>query len=263
MTTLVAELGKKLADRWLGTLVLPGLLFVAVATCGRLLGHGRALRPGVLPAEVDRLVRGLSGTSTAFAVAGLLLAATAAGVAARAVAAAVRRVWTARRPRRWVAWRHRRALAAAPERLPVQYLPARATPVGDRFRLVDERVAVQFGLSVVLAWPRLWLLVAEPTAAAVRLAAARYRAATETTAWGVLYLVLGAVWWPAAVVGAAVVVVGYRQSRVRGGVLADVVEATVDVHQKQLAEAVGVDLPHGRVTPAEGLRINDVLNKRA
>ncbi len=145
----------------------------------------------------------------------------------------------------------------------MQYLPARATPVGDRFRLVDERVAVQFGLSVVLAWPRLWLLVAEPTAAAVRLAAARYRAATETTAWGVLYLVLGAVWWPAAVVGAAVVVVGYRQSRVRGGVLADVVEATVDVHQKQLAEAVGVDLPHGRVTPAEGLRINDVLNKRA
>lgn len=37
----------------------------------------------------------------------------------------------------------------------------------------------------------------------------------------------------------------------------------MDIHQRQLAEAVGVELPHGRITPAEGLRINDILNKRA
>jgi hypothetical protein len=45
--------------------------------------------------------------------------------------------------------------------------------------------------------------------------------------------------------------------------LADLVEAAVDTYQRPLADALGVDLPHGRITPAEGARINDILNKRA
>ncbi|WP_255569970.1 hypothetical protein [Amycolatopsis sp. FDAARGOS 1241] len=38
----------------------------------------------------------------------------------------------------------------------------------------------------------------------------RYRAAAETTAWGVLYAVLGIFWWPAAIAGAVAVTVGYQ-----------------------------------------------------
>jgi hypothetical protein len=260
VTTLLSELGKKLADRWLTTLVLPGLLFVAAVVVARLLGHGHAVDAARLAAEVDRLAKGVSAKPSVIAllVVGVLLAATGAGLLAQAVAAGVRRTWTARRPKRLVAWRASRSKAALD-----RYRPARLTPIGDRFRLADERVDVQFGLSVGLAWPRLWLLVGESTATALSTANARYRAATETTAWGVLYLALGVVWWPAAVAGVVTVVAGYRRGRVGGAVLADLVEAAVDVHQRQLAEAVGVELPHGRVTPAEGLRINDILNKRA
>jgi hypothetical protein len=258
VTTLLSELGKKLADRWLTSLVLPGLLFVAATVSGLLLGHGHALDGTRLTGEIERRTTGMKPVAVIVLIIAVLLASTAAGLLTQAVAGAVRRVWTARRPKRFITWRARRS-AASLER----YRPARLTPVGDRFRLADERVDVQFGLSIGLAWPRIWLLLNDSTATAVTTANTRYRAATETTAWGVLYLALGTIWWPAALAGAAAIIAGYRQGRVRGAVLADLVEATVDIHQKQLADAVGIDLPHGRLTPAEGLRINDILNKRA
>ena len=44
--------------------------------------------------------------------------------------------------------------------------------------------------------------------------------------------------------------------------LAEVIESVADIHYRDLAAAVGVDLPHGRVTSDEGLRITDILNKR-
>lgn len=61
-----------------------------------------------------------------------------------------------------------------------------------------------------LVWPRIWLLVNDTTASAVGDANTRYRAAAETTAWGVLYAVLGIFWWPAAIAGAVAVTVGYQ-----------------------------------------------------
>jgi hypothetical protein len=64
-------------------------------------------------------------------------------------------------------------------------------------------------------------------------------------------------------VGAVLGLVGRHRGLASGAALADLVEAAVDLHQRQLAEALGVDLPHGRITPAEGLQINGMLNKRA
>jgi hypothetical protein len=259
--SLLAELGKRLPERWLGAVLLPGLLFVAAAACGVLLEHRSALDLARLNAEMDRLGGWLSSrpAATVLAVIGALLAATIAGLAAQGLAAVVRRVWTSRRPSRWVARRRRKAKAGSLER----YLPARATEIGDRFRLADERVDAQYGLAVALVWPRLWLLLPETVRPVISGVYSRYQVSTETTAWGLLTALLGLIWWPALALGAIVVLVGYRRGRKSGAALADVVEAAVDTHQRQLAEALGVDLPHGRVTPAEGLRINDVLNKRA
>ena len=102
VTTLLSELGKKLADRWLTTLVLPGLLFVAAVVVARLLGHRHALDTARLAAELDRVTKGVSAKPAVIAllVVGVLLAATAAGLLTQAVAAGVRRTWTARRPKR-------------------------------------------------------------------------------------------------------------------------------------------------------------------
>jgi hypothetical protein len=268
MNTVLAELGKKLADRWMGALLLPGLLFVAAAVCGVLLGHGAALDWTYLTGELTRLGERLTTrpAATALTVTGVLLAATASGLAVQGLAVAVRRFWVARRPRRWVVRRREKARAAwerdgrsSPER----YLPARITDIGDRFRLVDERVDAQYGLSAALAWPRLWLLLPDSVRPLISSAYSRYQGSTETTGWGLLTVCLGLVWWPALPVGVVMGLVGWRRGRASGAALADLVEAAVDTHQRQLAEALGVDLPHGRITPAEGLRINDMLNKRA
>ncbi|MFJ9682026.1 hypothetical protein ACIRP2_28855 [Streptomyces sp. NPDC101194] len=268
MNTLLAEMGKKVADRWLSALLLPGLLLVAASVCGVLLGHTSALDPAELTTELGRLGSRLDSrpAATVLAVVGGLLAATAAGLAAQGVAAGVRKVWIAHRPRRWVARRRERARAArerAGGQGPDRYLPVRATDIGDRFRLVDERVDAQYGLSVALVWPRLWLLLPETVRPVISDASSRYRRAAETAAWGLLTVALGVVWWPALPVGLAMTLIGCRRGRAAAAALADLVEAAVDTQQRQLAEALGIELPHGRVTPAEGLRINDVLNKRA
>jgi hypothetical protein len=48
-----------------------------------------------------------------------------------------------------------------------------------------------------------------------------------------------------------------------GAVVADLIESSIDVHQSEIAAIAGVALPNGRITTAQGLRINDLLNKRA
>jgi hypothetical protein len=268
MTTLLAELGKKLTERWLSALLLPGLLFVGASVCARLLGHRHALDPQRLATQVDRLGHSLHGKPAAIAltVAAALLAATGAGLASQALAGAVHTAWTTHHPRRWVDRRRARTRIAAkqrPQPLPDRYLPARATLIGDQFYLIGERVDAQYGLAVTLAWPRLWLLLEDRTRSALQTAYSQYHAATAVCAWGLLYLTLGGIWWPAILAGLAAITVGYRRGRATAGVLADLIEAAVDTHQCALAKAVGIALPHGRITPEEGLQINDILNKRA
>jgi hypothetical protein len=99
------------------------------------------------------------------------------------------------------------------------------------------------------------LLLEAPDRATVQTAYSQYRAATAVCAWGLLYVALGVVWWPAAPAGVTTVIVGYRRGLSTCSVLADLIEATVDTHQHALAAALGVSLPHGRLTPDEGLQI--------
>ncbi|MEV6350104.1 hypothetical protein [Actinoplanes sp. NPDC051851] len=285
MTGLLTEFGKKLADRWLSTLVLPGLLFAVAALGGHLLGWRHALDATALITGLDRIGRALAGhpARIVVAVVAVGLAATAAGLAAQGLAALVHRVYVARGPRCWLLprrdgsrvaagplWlllrRRRRARAAAAvrrSRPPVRYLPRCATPIGDRFRLIGERVDAQYGLDATLAWPRLWLLLGDPHRTAVQNAYTRYQAATALSGWALLYLALGVAWPPALLAAAVAFVVGYHRAANAAAVLADLVEATIDVQQRALAEIAGVELAHGRITRADGRRINDMLNKRA
>jgi hypothetical protein len=286
VTDLLTELGKKIADRWLSTLLLPGLLFTTAVLCAYLLSWRHALDPAALTTGLDRLGRGLSGhvTRAVVAVIAAGLAATAAGLTAHGLAGLVHRAyvahsphwWLVRRRRQhrrvafgplwWLLHRRRKARAAAAGRQPrppVRYLPRCATPIGDRLRLIGERIDAQYGLDTTLAWPRLWLLLPDSNRAAVQTAHDQYRAATTLTAWGLLYLALGTIWPPALLAAAIAIAVGYRRAQATAAVLADLIEATIDTQQHALAAVAGITLPHGRITRTDGIRINDVLNKRA
>jgi hypothetical protein len=262
---VLSEFGKKLADRWLTVVLLPGLLFSATAGAAIALGQPRALNAGHLATELQRCAAVVRGqpANLVVAVVVILLVATAAGVSARGLGVGVHRVLVSKRPRWWVNHRNHRAHASARGTAPVSYRPTRASYVGDRFRLIGVRVDAQYGLAISLAWPRLWLLLSEEGRKPITTGYGAYREATTLVGWGVLYLAVGAQWWPAAVAGAVSAVVGCRRTLTAAVRLADLIESVVDVHQAALAAAVGIELAHGRLTPYEGAQINNILNKRA
>ena len=69
-------------------------------------------------------------------------------------------------------------------------------------------------------------------------------------------------WWPAAVAGLITAVVAWRQSRTAAAVLADLVESTLDLHGRRLAETLGLTVP-GALTPEVGARITALLRRDA
>jgi hypothetical protein len=270
MTDLLATVGKKISERWLATIMLPGLLYVAITGWALLAGHRHALDLPWLAARLTDLWQHnqRSGPGSAIVAAATIVAAAGlAGVAATVTAEdGVHRLWTIGGPQRRLlalrkqtrtTWRERHP------RPPNRYLPRRATVIGERFRLIGARVHVQYGLSVTTAWPRIWTLTNADTRTLISTAHQRYSTDTALTAWGLLYLPWTLRWWPAAIIATTALTLGYRRARTSSAVLATLIEATVDAHTIHLANTLGIDLPEGRVTPEEGNRINNILNKRA
>lgn len=126
MGGLLGELGKKLAERWLSLLVLPGALYLAIAATAIMLGHRHALDlPGLAacisswttaPADVDAGGQVVALAATLAAAAGVGLAAQGLGsTAERLILAADWRTWPS--ALRWLAAqrvnsRHTRWMAA-------------------------------------------------------------------------------------------------------------------------------------------------------
>jgi hypothetical protein len=262
VNTLLAEIGKKIADRWLTALLLPGLLFTGAVVCAWLLGHRHALDPGELARRIATEIAPLNKQPVLIAVTivVVLLAATVSAYLAQALAGAVNAVWTARRPQ-WIVRRRRRS---AQRRLPGQpepYLPARLTAAGDHWRLAGARVATHYGLDLNRLWPRLWLIIPVESRTVVQTSYGAYHSALTLTGWGLLYLVLGGWWWPAAAAGVLVIAIGHRRGALASAATAELLEAVADLHLKTLI--AGLDAGKERaLTDADAVRLNNVLGKR-
>lgn len=235
-------------------------------------GAAHALDLDILVRRLDTL--GATAQTIKGIVSGCLLVAGVAVVAVlvRELSLIVNRLWLGRaailcrlmRP----GIRRRRRLALDTARrggyaLPERYLPHRATWIGDRFALVDERVAAQYGVSLARVWPRLWQLRDDRTPKVVSAAWDDYAAATVRVAWALPYLVISLFWWPAAPLGLALVLLGWSQGRRGADDFCVSCEAAIDVQLRRLAHIVGVPLPHKRVTTAEGRQIDGILAKGA
>ncbi|MFI2645225.1 hypothetical protein [Streptomyces sp. NPDC018610] len=301
MTAWVASLGGRLAERWLATLMLPGVVFVGVVAVAARLGRRHWSDLGLLSTGFDRFASSPTAHSdgTVLLVA---LAAVASAVAASLVAQAlgqlVVRAWTGpwgrcgrpltrRRQRRWdeAASRYEEALrekarllrrprgrppaagelpdtaalAAARDRIaPVR--PRLPTWTGDRMLAVGERVRTAYDVDLATVWPRLWLNLPEDVRASLAQAQAAFTAAARTAAWGLLYLGLGPRWWPAALIGAAALLIGWWRGRTAMENLAQLVEAGVDLHLSALAASLGHPI-QGPFTPADGESVTRILRK--
>jgi hypothetical protein len=139
--------------------------------------------------------------------------------------------------------------------------PSRPTWMGDRLAAAETRVRGQYGLDLSAVWPRLQLVVPDAARADLRSAADAWNRAGIVAGWGLLYLPVTVVWWPAAPIGLAVLLVGRRRGRAAAAALADLAESAVDLYAPTLAEQLGVTAPVGAVNPALGRRITEQLRK--
>lgn len=269
MNPILATLGTKLTERIAAKLTLPGLLYLAAWIWALHTGHSRPFESGALASELDAWSEAAETRTGAFAlaVALALVAATLCGLLAALIGQeVVGRLWTTRVAPAWLlewrrsAWDRRHADRDRPP--PSRYRPARLTPIGDAFRLAGERVDAQYGLSVIDAWPRLMILAGPETRDFVADSYRRYRSDATLAAWGLLVLPLAAWWWPAALAGLIGIATGSVRATFSSATLALVIESVVDAHQRDLAEALGVELSEGRLTREEGPRLNNILAKR-
>ncbi|WP_031516973.1 hypothetical protein [Streptomyces sp. NRRL F-5123] len=236
MEVFLGEVGKKLTDRWLTRIVLPGVLFAAALALAAAPGRAGSFDVTAAVRWLDRLRADRYATPAgriAALVAGLLVV-TAPALVADRLSRVVVRTW----------------------RLP-------AMKVAGPLRDVEQRVRAQHGVSMALVWPRLWQLAPDSARQDVQAAWTGYSGAALRTAWAVPYAVAGAwlLWWPGPVVAAALLASGWRAGLRGAGVLGETIEATVDTGLNGLAAALGVRLPHGRVRPDEGTEIDELLNK--
>ncbi|MEV5427994.1 hypothetical protein [Streptomyces sp. NPDC052701] len=313
MTAFLTALGTKLADRWITLLLLPGLLYVAVATAAvGVLDHGRWHDVTLLQDRIDRAAASPashSAGSILLAAAAVLTVSAGTGLLAQALGRVTEWCWmgswgpragrpghalTAWRHRRWsaAAHRHRAALrekargrlypqqppggAGGPGAAPVPEPdtealnaarnrialaePRRPTWMGDRMLAAATRVRDRYDLDLASAWPRLWLVVPEETRGRLASARADLASCARLAGWGALYLPLALWWWPAALIAVSSAATAWWLGRERTARLADLVEATADVHGRDLAASLGLECP-GPLTPEVGEAVTRALRK--
>jgi hypothetical protein len=292
------ELARKLAERWVGLLVLPGALFVATAWAGWYLGWDRAW-------DLPGLVEHVKATGTEIsrwpvATQVLLVLVTslgigATGAAVQALAGLTRAVWlgnwpaplsrpvVVRRQRQWDARTRRRhdlqRQYPPTERTPAQQQaidhaaarvvrlsparPGKPTWMGDRLHAVEQVAHDRYGLDLTYGWPRLWLVLPEPSRAEITAAHTAFVSAVAVASWAWPYLALTAVWWPMIVIAATVGTAGWLRGRVAARDLSTSSESAIDLHGRALAVALGVATHDttGPLTPTEGAAITAIVRK--
>ncbi|WP_149182782.1 hypothetical protein [Streptomyces sp. TRM49041] len=301
MAPLLDSLGQKLAEKWLSALAAPGLAFVAAVTTGAVLGQGAALDRSLLFERVGHWAAEAARWPAVgqLALAGaVIIASVAVGTFVRTCAEGAERVWTgdwpskarrladrltARRLRRWEQIQsrideHRRAapahqrgeqvrneldeLAARRDGIALAG-PRRPTFTGDRMAATETRLRHQYGIDLASCWTRLWLVLPDDVRTELRASRARFGAAVAGSVWAGCYAVLGCFWWPAALVALVVGLVAWRRGRQAGTVHAELVESTVDIYLRRLADELGLDTPDGPPDLRVGAAVNRVARKSA
>lgn len=301
MGTFFGELAKKLAERWIGLLALPGLLFVACAWAGAQLGWAHALDLRLLISRGDALGSSVGRASVSgqvLALIGAVLASCGAGLVVQALAGPVRAWWLGQWPP-GLGWARRRRTAACArrwerlvaarrqlqeryprvDRTPAQQAdidmaadrvnrlslaaPARPTWMGNRIAAVEQVGRDRYGLDLRFGWSRLWLVLPDTVRAELTAANGEFAATVVTAAWALPYLALGVLWWPAVLIALTVGLTGWVRARAAIGRLTDLSEATLDLHGRSLAAALGVGQAGGTgpLDPVEGEEITHRVRK--
>jgi hypothetical protein len=294
VTGLLTEVGKKLTDRWLSLLVLPGLLFIGILAAAWLLSVRAWATPqerGAVIGDLDRTLvtaDSSSGRAIAILVAALLLSAVA-GLGAQVLGTVSRWMWLARAPlgtvldfamrRRRAHWKKldQRSAECTDPTLRLRLVnrrnrmaltePASPTWMGDRMAGLAVRIRNAYGLDLATAWPRLRLLLPEDARKDTQAATDAFERASVHAGWGLLYTLAGAVfaarawswWWPLLLVGVGTYATGWFRGRAAIRELSTTIESIMDIYARLLLKSEGP----GEPSPADGERLSEYFRKGA
>jgi hypothetical protein len=283
VTGFLAELGRRLAERWFTLLVLPGLGYLLVATAAVRLGQNGWADWRTLWDGFASFTAGQPDRQNALAVRAVLLVLAAVpvsaglGVLAQALAAPVERAlcgeWprpftaaaarlTARRAAAWhaadAAYLQDGAAEHAARRNALALIPPeRPTWLGDRLRAPAGRLGQEYGIDLATVWPRLWLLLPTATRDTLTAARARLDASFALGGWALLYLPLAVWWWPAALIALIAAAVARRRAGPAAEAYAELVESAVDLHLDRLLTR----LAEPRPSPQQGRALTERLRR--
>ncbi|MFJ4091694.1 hypothetical protein ACIPYS_08940 [Kitasatospora sp. NPDC089913] len=265
MSGLLTELGKRLADRWLSELLIPGALFLLFLWTALTLRNGHALDWRRVRTAAEHDLTALGAQQAAARILVLLVLAGLLGTLGRSFGAALLAFWFAHWPRlplypllavrRWSA--RRRLPAGATTR----YLPDRHSWMADRMRLLDERLDAEYSLRIGPLWSRLWVSSDDRARVPVTLAQRALERSAVLAAWGLVVTGAARIWWPAALLGPVLFLLGVRRARSATDTLAELVEAVVDTSQERIATMFGFAVRGGVVRPADARQINSRIVK--
>ena len=141
--------------------------------------------------------------------------------------------------------------------------PGRPTWMGDRLHAVEQIALDRYELDLAFGWSRLWLVLPEAARTELLAANSAFASAVAVGTWAWPFLILGVMWWPAAVLGFVSAVVGWRRARPAVDELAVLSEAAVDLYARDLARKLGVgsDDSCGPLTPSEGRQVTEIVRK--
>lgn len=300
MSAFLDALTKRLGEWWPVALIAVGLPHVVVAWCAWLAGNGHMFDFGYLGRQAAEEIKRQTATQSAAAafVLLLLLISIGAALTVRCLSCGAQRIWFAPWPhgmrwyeqrriaRRGEVWNalaglHTQASLRADETPRAQHIdaardlgrrrnrislapPVRATWMGDRLAALEARVRERYDLDLEFAWPRLWLVMGERERA--ELSAARVRIDRDTTlvGWGLLYLVLGVVWWlPALLMGVVLALVAWQRARSSVDQLAHLVEAAVDLYVGELVTRTELMTELGGLDGTAGAQLTRLFRKNA
>lgn len=302
MELLLTEASKRLPERWLSALVLPGVLYLAVIGLGLLFAAGT---PWTFEAASDELSQWAeSPTQLAAIVVALAVGAAVVGLAAQACGTAIERGslaadwpgWitpfrqlagrlTEARRDRWDGAKRRydqRRVEAAEQparkgetepsdplasaRRPLEAIsrerPDRPTWMGDRLQSVAHSMERDYEIDLATVWPYVWLAMPDTVRTELTTARASLTRATTLAGWGVLYVVAGLLWWPTVPLGVGVLVVAWRRARTATDSYATLLEAAVRLHTVDVVRQLGTDHP-GPLTKEAGRELTLLLQGQA
>ncbi|WP_433228949.1 hypothetical protein [Actinomadura formosensis] len=284
MNGFLGEIGKKTAERWLSLLALPGVLYLACVVVATTLGHEHALDVGKLSEQITRWSTGPALKSvggTVLVLVALLLGSVGVGLLVAAFGALIEMLWMLpgrRRPARWLTDLRRERSREAKRKVdrltnPLELAGAiaaadriclleadRPTWIGDRIRVTRTRVMSVYGLDLDVSWPRLWLIIPEETRKELSAARDALTASARLNAWAVLYLVLTVWWWPAMLVALTTQAAAVIRGRSATSRLAELIEATVDLHAADLESRLR-PLQESFSDPQAGPRLTTLMRK--